>query len=656
MRPSLVALTCVFTLGAVLPATTQPANAQSSLFEVIFGQKNRGARHRKREIEKLRARQAAQAAQPAPKVRGPRFYTYKPDLLKSVSLASLAVVEEITPETVDESAITSSVEVVSADPTVSVALPPVEPAAEIAPKDAAFDAARQYLKDARITALPEVGKALIEYYSENPAFIWVSEGAVNERAQQAIAAMAKAEDYGLTPSDYEVTLPAQASDDGVQEDAARSLVLFEMNMSAKALGYVLDATRGRIDPNRLSGYHDFKRKKVDLVSALGNLAATADTGVYLSGSNPGNRQFKALTAELAQLRTADAENNIEIADGTFLKPGVTNPELRNVVAAIRKKGSDELIVNHGITLVEFKNGESNAYSPELVALVKDFQRENKLSADGIVGKNTIRKMTDMSNASKIDMVVLAMERLRWLPRNLGSRHVFINQPAYNAAYINNDKEAISMRVVVGKKSNQTSFFQDEIERIEYNPYWGVPGSIIVNEMVPKLRQDPSYLDRLGYELTDRRGRRVSSRNINWYGVGPNSIPVDVRQPPGKKNALGELKILFPNKHAIYMHDTPSKNLFDRDSRALSHGCVRLHDPRGMAAAVLGSTREHVAQQIAQGRNLAEPVPGNIPVYVSYFTAWPKEDGTIGYYADMYDRDKRLNDAIARTEKTRSAKG
>lgn len=175
-------------------------------------------------------------------------------------------------------------------------------------------------------------------------------------------------------------------------------------------------------------------------------------------------------------------------------------------------------------------------------------------------------------------------------------------------------------------------------------------------MVPKLRRDPSYLDRQGYELTDRRGRRVSSSNIDWYRVGPKSIPVDVRQPPGKKNALGELKILFPNKHSIYMHDTPSKNLFDRDTRALSHGCVRLHDPRGMAAAVLGSTREHIAQQIAQGRNLAEAVPGNIPVYVSYFTAWPKEDGTIGYYSDMYDRDKRLNDAIDRTDKTRSKNG
>lgn len=490
MRPSLVALTCVFTLGAVLPATTQPANAQSSLFEVIFGTKNRGARHRKREIEKLRVQQAAA---PAAKVRGPKFYAYKPDVMKSVSLASLSAVEEFTPETVDESTITSSVEVVSVDPTIGVKLPPVELTVDAAPKDAEFDAARQYLKNARIVALPEVGKALIEYYSENPSFIWVSEGEVNDRARQAIAAVGLAEDFGLTASDYKVALPVQPSEAETQDDDARSLILFEMNMSAKALSYVLDATRGRIAPNRLSGYHDFKRKKVDLVSALGNLAATADAGVYLSGSNPGNRQFKALAAELALLRTADAENNIEIADGTFLKPGTTNPQLRNVVAAIRKKGSDELIVNHGITLVEFKNADDNVYSPEIVALVKDFQRENKLSVDGIVGKNTIRKMTDMSNASKIDMLVLAMERLRWLPRNLGSRHVFINQPAFNATYVNNEKEAISMRVVVGKKSNQTSFFHDEIETIEYNPIGGFRARLLLMKWCRNCAEIPRTL-------------------------------------------------------------------------------------------------------------------------------------------------------------------
>ncbi|WP_246660349.1 L,D-transpeptidase family protein [Nitratireductor sp. XY-223] len=622
MRKSLVALACVFAVGAVAP-TAPPAFAQSSLFEVIFGQKHRSRYHRQRQIERYRANQASV---PAPKIKGPSFYTYKPDVMKTVDLSPLA-----------------EVKIASADPFI---IPPF-------PKND-FEQSLRHLKGYKVQALKEVGDTLIEHYKSNHEFIWVTDMAPNDRAKAALEVMAAADEVGLSATDYAVTLPAADYDRADRKLRQKELIQFEMEMSAKALSYALDATRGRVDPNRLSGYHDFKRKEVDLVSALGNLAATADAGKYLRGSNPGNRQFTALTQELSALRSAEKEDHIEIAKGTFLKPGRESPELKNIVAAIRKRGSDALLVDHGLTLIEYETAGTDLYTPDLVELVRAFQRENGLAADGIVGKMTIGKLAGVSNADKIDKVVLAMERLRWLPRNLGTRHVFVNQPAYRATFVKDGKDEISMRVVVGKKSNQTSFFQDEIETVEYNPYWGVPRSIIVNEMLPKLRQDPSYLDRLGYELTDRRGRRVSSRNIDWFTVGSTTVP-DVRQPPGRKNALGELKILFPNKHAIYMHDTPAKSLFDRDARAFSHGCIRLHDPRGMAAAVLGKSREHIAQQIAQGQNLAEPVPVKIPVYVSYFTAWPNEDGSVGYYADMYGRDAHLDKAIQRTAQSRQAR-
>ena len=137
-----------------------------------------------------------------------------------------------------------------------------------------------------------------------------------------------------------------------------------------------------------------------------------------------------------------------------------------------------------------------------------------------------------------------------------------------------------MRVVVGKKANQTNFFDDEIEKVEFNPTWGVPQSIITNEMLPKLRADPSYLDRIGYKVS-YNGKARSSSSINWSSLS-STRAIGVRQPAGPKNALGQLKILFPNKHAIYMHDTPAKSLFGRDTRAFSHGCVRLHDPKAMA--------------------------------------------------------------------------
>lgn len=167
-------------------------------------------------------------------------------------------------------------------------------------------------------------------------------------------------------------------------------------------------------------------------------------------------------------------------------------------------------------------------------------------------------------------------------------------------------------------------------------------------MLPKLRADPSYLDRLGYEVS-YGGRKVASSQVDWN----TTHAVDVRQPPGGDNALGELKILFPNEHAIYMHDTPSKSYFNRDMRALSHGCVRLSEPRVMAAAVMGTTVEEIGKQIASGQNRAVQVPEKIPVYVSYFTAWPNKDGVIEYFDDVYSRDDFTAKAFKATTDARA---
>ncbi|MCB1457566.1 MAG: L,D-transpeptidase family protein, partial [Nitratireductor sp.] len=383
---------------------------------------------------------------------------------------------------------------------------------------------------------------------------------------------------------------------------------------------------------------------------LEELTQADDPAAVLEAFNPSNPQFRALMAELAALQKA-TDNEITIAPGTIIKPGETNAETANVVAAIAAKASDELKAAHADILDRPAGSPPlDTFTPEVVALVKGFQKQAGLNADGVVGPNTIRRLVGVSVDSKRQRVRLAMEQLRWLPRELGPRHVFINQPAFTATYVNDGEPKLTMRVVVGQKSNQTYFFHDTIETVEYNPYWGVPRSILVNEFLPKLRENPAYLDERGYEVTDSRGQRIASADINWNQVGSNP-GYDVRQSPGEANALGELKILFPNKHAIYMHDTPAKSLFNRDVRALSHGCVRLQKPREMAAAVLGTSVDHVNKRLSQGHG-SDEVKGNIPVYVSYFTAWPESDGTVRYFADIYDRDTALQKAIDATEKVR----
>ena len=302
-----------------------------------------------------------------------------------------------------------------------------------------------------------------------------------------------------------------------------------------------------------------------------------------------------------------------------------------------------MLANHfDAFAVDHTDGE---YTDDVVALVRDFQSSVGLKSDGIVGKNTISKITIEDPEVQLRKVLYSMERLRWHPDRLGNKYVFINQPQYRATFMVGGKPQVSMRAVVGKPSNQTYFFKDEIEYVEFNPYWGIPRSILVNEMLPKLRGNANYLDRLGYEITTQNGKRISSSSVNWYSVGAD-FPFNVRQPPGRKNALGELKIMFPNKHSIYMHDTPAKNLFNSKQRAFSHGCVRLAKPRVMAAAVLGSTVSSIGSYIADGENKQRRLKQKIPVYISYFTAWPDSNGTVRYYGDVYGRDKAIERAMS----------
>ena len=561
------------------------------------------------------------ASKPVQVVRGPSYNTYRPDELVLVKFS------EIT-----DPVITGS--------TTSLSLPPL-----------GFDAfaeGRAALADLKVKALPEAAKAVGELYSTEPSYLWVSGSSLNNSARAVLEILQKADEVGLSAADYDVTVPTDAYDITKNGERQKALMRFEMALSAAVANYVLDANRGRIDPNRISGYHDFSRKKPDLITALKTISSASDAGDVLSGYNPRGAHFKALADELAKLRQADEEIKVHVAPDLLLKPGGSSPQTKNLVAAIKLKSSDELKEKHGLLLSSYLGNDE--YDSDIVALVKDFQREAGLTADGIVGPQTVRAMVGETNQSKIDKVLASMERSRWLPGEFSPSRVFINQPAFTATYYEADKPAFETRVVVGKKSNQTNFFDDQIESVEYNPYWGVPQSIIVNEMLPKLRNDPSYLDRLGYEVS-YKGRSVSSSAVNWSSIGRGTV--GVRQPPGAKNALGKLKILFPNSHAIYMHDTPSKSLFNRDVRAFSHGCVRLQDPRGMAAKVLGLSVADIDAGISGGQNRSVPVTRKIPVHVSYFTAWPDADGKVQYFADIYDRDSYLKKAIEATKTARS---
>ncbi|MGY5807518.1 L,D-transpeptidase family protein [Rhizobium sp. LEGMi198b] len=565
-----------------------------------------------------------QAKEPLPSVSAPKYYTYKPEAMRLVASNRFA------------------------DPVVTGAV------ADASSTPVAVDTSasqRRYLTEARVMATNDVAKALEAYYADqSKPLLWVADNVINDKAKAAMAVLADAGSVGLDPADYAVQAPSfdPASVDPTMRD--RALMQFELALSGKVLMFVQDTIRGRLDPNKISGYHDFKRKDVNLTPVLGLLRASPDVAAYLNSRSPSNQEFSELKAELAKLRAESGNDSTHISislNGT-LKPGGSSPEMANIVKAIQHRGSDALKVKNAVTLAAYKGTPD--YTPELVSLVEDFQKEKGLTADGVIGQSSVRAMVGENNDTKVQKLVIAMEQLRWLPSELGPRYVFINQPAFMVYYHNNNHEQLSMRVVVGGKEHQTFFFEDQVQTVEFNPFWGVPQSIIINEMLPKLRADPNYLDRMGYQV-EVGGHAVASSSVDWYGSTQN---VSVRQPPSSDNALGELKILFPNSHAIYMHDTPQKSFFKKDMRALSHGCVRLADPRAMAAAVLNTTVDDIAKQIATGQNKAVPVPQKFPIYIAYFTAWPNKDGVVQYFNDVYDRDAATQKALDATTKARTA--
>ena len=632
-------------VGAFAAVQAAPVTAQATtLLDLLRGGPAKGENNRSRDrgIQPLfggsRNVSGIQAAiddsdpEPLPRVSGPRYYDYKAEAMRLVKTAGFWTAPE--PVAAVENVSASGADMTS---TASIAAQPNSD-----PR-AAMDGVKVYATD-------DVADAVEAYYTSGKPLIWVDGQGPSDKAKAMIEALAAADTVGLDPEDYRVSMPATADATSDVDGRDAALMRFEVALSTKVLTYVRDTERGRIDPNKLSGYHDFKLKKVNLTPVLNMMRLSPDVAAYLRHRDPSNPQFEALKAELAKLREQDAGAGprITIAPKLLLKPGRSDAELANVVALIRKNASPELKAENSAVLAAYT--DTPEYTPELVSLVEGFQKEAGLRPDGVIGPATVRALVGHTSADKIEKLIVAMEQLRWLPDNLGERYVFINQPAFQAYYFDHGKQQIAMRVVVGSKAHQTYFFEDKIQTVEVNPYWGVPQSIIINEMLPKLRADPSYLDRQGYEVS-YKGRQVSSTQVDWN----STHAVDVRQPPGGSNALGELKILFPNSHAIYMHDTPQKAFFKRDMRALSHGCVRLSEPRVMAAAVMGTTVDDIGREIAQGQNKSLPVKGDIPVYVSYFTAWPQKDGSIGYYNDVYDRDSHTEKAFEVTTDAREAR-
>jgi L,D-transpeptidase YcbB len=452
--------------------------------------------------------------------------------------------------------------------------------------------------------------ALAAFYSERDyQAVWITEGQLNERAQQVMDELKNADKYGLNPDDYKV--PALSDESNLS--VAGQLANTELAISKMALTYIRHANGQRFDQRKLSRFLDRKAKPIDATNKLTTLAQAANPASYLVTQHPHHPQFKALMAALAKRKEAtetEPGERIKIPRGAVLKYGMKHPH----IALVRRRLG-----------VPVRNNmvDDTVYDAILETAVMDFQKKAGLAAEGVIGLKT-RFALNKPKQNRHKQIIANMERWRWMPRNFGATHVRINIPEYKVRVTQNNRIIHTERVIVGKPTNKTPVFSDVMESVVFNPYWNIPQSIIWNEMNGRIPN--------GYEGGTRNGRR-------W-----------IRQLPGPRNALGKVKFLFPNKHAVYMHDTPSKSLFNKNRRAFSHGCMRLRNPRRMAEVVFGIngwSKAKTSRKWSTSSNQQVPLKVKIPVHVTYFTLWADADGNLNSFNDVYGHDNRIYAAVTK---------
>jgi L,D-transpeptidase YcbB len=428
----------------------------------------------------------------------------------------------------------------------------------------------------------------------------------SERAAKIIDVFRKAALEGFRPSDYltpELDVAAAGTD-------PVKLAALETAFSAAVARYAQDAYGGRVAPSEVSRLWTIEPRRINEAEILMQLAASEAPDQILYDLSPKHREFLALT----------------IPDGPLLRPGKKDER----VTLLRQR----LDVPEP-EIPETAGAEAAAditYDEALVAAVIAFQESLGLTADGIVGPATVAALNGGSATTKED-IIANMERWRF--------HVHVNIPEFRLVIMDGERLHYTTRVVVGTPRNQTPVFNDEIEYIVVNPYWNVPASIAVNEIAPRLMNNPGYLAGQNMELL-YGGRVVNAAAVDWSTTSIRNF--SIRQRPGAGNALGQIKFLFPNQHDVYLHDTPSKSLFQRSFRAYSHGCIRVQNPMEFADALLarepGLTRASLEKQFGP-REAWNTLKTHIPVHITYFTLRVDEDGHIRSFGDVYGHNKQL---------------
>ena len=458
-----------------------------------------------------------------------------------------------------------------------------------------------------------------------------------EKAEQLLLAIRDAQADGLDPADYHLKLLEQLrleveGSTSPSIDLTVDLDLLLTDALAR-LGYHI--LFGKVDPEELDANWNYVREMPDLdpPDALQEVIDSADVRETLSRAKPQYVFYSSLKAALAQHREIASRGGWgSIPPGPALRVGDTGPR----VAALRARLSSA-----GDTTTAPANG---TFDEPLAAAVGRFQARHGLAADGVAGQRTIEEM-NVPVQARIDQIRVNLERGRWLLHAIGDEFVAVNIAGFELYYFRNGKVAWNTPVQVGKPYRKTPVFRSRITYLVFNPTWTVPPGILANDILPAQRRDHSTLEKKGLGVFDSKGRPVATESIDWDRMTASRFRYVLRQAPGPNNALGRVKFMFPNDHAVYLHDTPSKGLFEKEDRAFSSGCIRVADPLRLAELLLegqsGWSRAEIDRAIAAGATRSVTLKRPVPVWLTYWTAWVDGSGNLELRRDLYGRDARV---------------
>ena len=486
------------------------------------------------------------------------------------------------------------------------------------------------------------------YGSRSYAPAWTEDGRPNRQADEAVTLLEHADDAGLSSTDYDAKAVARTLGDlrgRAATASARELAVFDVNLTLALIRYTSHLAHGRIGPRSVYPDLEESARRVDVVALIQRGLDSGRLTAEIESAAPQLPLYAGLTKSLAEYRLLAAGAPLPLVPVPKGKvaPGsafVGLPQLKQRLVAFGDLDPSAL-----------KRRDGNRYDGAVVDAVKRFQYRHGIAEDGVLGQTTVAEL-NRSPAERVRQIELAIERVRWLPPLPPGRFLVINIPEFKLLGFDSaeaaDRPLLEMPVIVGRAGKTpTPVFADEVEYLDFSPYWNVPRSIAVNEVLPKLRADPGYLAREGMEIVGNGVRTdLNAATLSDLERGA----ARVRQRPGTRNALGGVKFMFPNRHDVYLHSTPARQLFSRTRRDFSHGCIRVADPVALSQFVLfdrpewDGDRARAAMSLPQPRrvNLKQP----IPILIFYTTAVVDAKGRTRFLPDVYDYDAKLAQALA----------